>query len=132
MTFETGAARIGNARSRPNSSPSSLARGLRTVTTESSVWIFDLDNMRYLRLPKTEAPGHGSIPYTGEWDAFTRIEPNPPFIIVHRPVPFGTGALRQTGPVLHDTGDGPWPRDEEDDDTNARSTEGHPSSRSQT
>lgn len=84
---------------------------VRTVVTASSVWKFDLDLMRYLRFPRHEAPNDTGIPYTGEWDDFIRIETCGDRLIVHRPVPFGTGALRMTGQVITDTRPGPWPRE---------------------
>lgn len=90
---------------------------LRHVATENSVWIFDLELMRYLRLPKQEAPNvDAPIPYRDGWDEFTRIEPMGDRLMVHRPVPFGTGALRQTGPVLSDSAPGPWPIKETGDE----------------
>ena len=90
---------------------------LRRITTESSVWVFDLDNMRYQRFPAVEAPQPTNIPYTDGWDTFTRLEDmGNGHMMVHRPVPFGTGALRQTGIVVADTGQGNWPIVEEDED----------------
>lgn len=91
-----------------------MSMNLRTVTTERSVWIFDLDNMRYMRMPAQEAPIPSMVPYDGEWDEFTRLEDlGNGRMMVHRPVPFGEGCLRQTGVVTADTGEGHWPKDED-------------------
>lgn len=76
---------------------------LRTIVTENSVWKFDMELKRYLRFPRGEDPGiHAQIPYSAEWDEFTMLSRTGDRVMVHRPVPFGFGALRQTGPVEWD------------------------------
>ena len=87
---------------------------IRTIVTDNSVWKFDLGAMRYLRLPKSECPNPLSeVPYTGDWDDFTRIVPMGDRVMVYRPVPLGSGALRQTGAIEFDSHPGPWPLEEE-------------------
>jgi hypothetical protein len=81
----------------------------RRVTTAASVWIFDLDRNVYVRLPLNETPdSFSAVAYTGDWEPFTHLETiglsdEEYCLMVHRPVPFGTGALRKTGVVLEDT-----------------------------
>lgn len=114
--MKTAAAGMANARSSSKPSSSSLAGAqpnLRTVVTESSVWRFDLDGMIYVRLPKDEFDPQHPLPYTGEWEPYECIEPYGDRLVVHRPVPWGTGARRMTGPVWSDTHSGSWPRDVE-------------------
>lgn len=76
---------------------------LRTVVTSNSVWKFDLDLSRYVRFPRQEAPdAFASIPYTAEWEQYTHLQRFGPRILVHRPVPWGEGAMRMTGHVEWD------------------------------
>lgn len=78
---------------------------MRFVTTSSSLWMFDMANMLYSRVP-IDANRVGNIPYSGEWEPFEELEESPNnTIVVHRPVPWGRGARRETGYILHDTGD---------------------------
>lgn len=79
----------------------------RTVTTERSIWKFDLDRLEYCRIPATEVDEHPSIPYTNEWEPYEEIiecpmDPKGRSLIVVRPVPMGTGRLRQTGYIIED------------------------------
>lgn len=76
---------------------------IRTVTTDASVWKFDLDRMMFVRLPLNEKPVSSRVPYTGEWEPFTQICRNGKFLMVARPVPWGQGQWRETGNVLTDT-----------------------------
>lgn len=77
--------------------------GIRTVVTENSVWKFDTTLSRYVRFPRHEAPDPGTlIPYTAEWDTYSVLERHGDRIIVHRPVPWGEGALRMTGVIERD------------------------------
>lgn len=76
---------------------------LRTIVTESSVWKFDTELRRYMRFPRGEDPGTSSlVPYQDGWDEYVRLERMGDRVMVHRPVPFGTGALRQTGVIEWD------------------------------
>lgn len=82
--------------------------GIRRVVTANSVWTFDLVLNQYVRLPKDECPDpHTIIPYTGEWEPFDELEElvddRGRRILVHRPVPWGTGARRMTGDILWDS-----------------------------
>lgn len=77
--------------------------GIRTVITENSVWKFDTVLLRYIRFPRHEAPDPGTIiPYTSDWDAYIALERRGDRIIVHRPVPWGEGAVRMTGGIERD------------------------------
>jgi hypothetical protein len=77
--------------------------GIRTVVTENSVWKFDTTLRRYIRFPRREAPEPGTlIPYTADWDAYVALERHGDRIIVHRPVPWGEGAMRMTGGIESD------------------------------
>lgn len=77
---------------------------IRTVTTQSSVWTFDLDRMMYVRLPKGEDPHRATaIAYTGEWEPFIEIVRQGWKLLIVRPVPWNTGQWRETGYVLTDT-----------------------------
>lgn len=86
---------------------------LRTITTESSIWIFNLDGMLYVRMPKQEVLENPSIAYTNKWEPFTKLEMVDHFegkaVLVYRPVPYGTGALRRSGVIVEDSGEGNWP-----------------------
>lgn len=79
----------------------------RTVTTERSIWKFDLDRSEYCRIPRNDITEHPKIPYTHIWEPYEEIIECPEGIkarslIVVRPVPMGTGRLRQTGVILED------------------------------
>lgn len=77
---------------------------IRTVITESSVWKFDTIEKQYVRFPRTENPGQASnVPYTCTWEPYVDIIDEGEFLVVVRPVPFGTGQLRKTGPILYDS-----------------------------
>ena len=81
---------------------------LRTVTTENSIWKFDLDERLYCRTRRTVEPFPPLIQYTDDWEPYLDlVEPGVhPYgdntLLVVRPVPFGTGQLRRTGPILSD------------------------------
>lgn len=75
---------------------------IRTVVTENSVWKLDVALRRYVRFPRSEAPEKALIPYTCTWEPFTALERFHDRLIVHRPVPFGQGARRMTGPIEWD------------------------------
>lgn len=75
---------------------------LRRVETRNSVWIFDLDLERYVRLPRVEAPTFSVVEYTGLWEPYVKIEEMGDTLMVHRPVEWGKGQLRQTGPIISD------------------------------
>lgn len=80
---------------------------LRVVVTDASEWNFDYDTMMYLRSPR-EGEAESAVPYSGEWEPFEEIEElDDQFghrLLVHRPVPWGTGARRLTGDITSDTG----------------------------
>jgi hypothetical protein len=84
---------------------------IRTITTKRSIWKFDLDAMIYVRFPRGEAPPpvDTQILYTCVWEPFVAIQPEGDRVLVMRPVPWGTGAVRQTGCIESDTHPGPWP-----------------------
>lgn len=86
------------------SNPSTGAMKIKTAITENSIWKFDMELMRYVRFPRSECPDVATIiPYTNEWDEFTKVERMlDGTLMVHRPVPFGTGAFRNTSLVLED------------------------------
>lgn len=79
----------------------------RTVTTERSIWKFDLDRSEYCRIPATDITEHPKIPYTHTWEPYEEIIECPEDVehrslIVVRPVPMGSGRLRRTGIILED------------------------------
>lgn len=81
---------------------------IRTVTTENSVWVFDLDNELYRRVRRTDEPFPALITYSGEWEPYVElIEPGDhdfgdERLLVIRPVPFGEGRMRLTGYISDD------------------------------
>lgn len=81
---------------------------IRIVTTESSIWTFDLERNLYKREP-TNSPTYLSdetIPYTNEWEPFVTLIEDHAFgedrLLVVRPVAVGGGAMRVTGHILRD------------------------------
>ena len=85
-----------------------MSLDIRQVETLNSIWFFNVDASTFLRLPKSEAPDPGTqIPYHGEWEEYvslSRIETTDGYyMLVERPVPFGTGQWRATSLVLSDS-----------------------------
>lgn len=59
--------------------------------------------MSAVRFPRGEAPDPGTvIPYTSKWEPYTGLERYGDRIVVHRPVPWGEGAMRMTGAIEWD------------------------------
>lgn len=83
--------------------------GIRRVETESSIWLFDVNQKLFNRLPRTEAPPQCEpILYTGSWEPYEDLIPTAdaegfPRLTVVRPVPWGTGQLRMTGRIIDDS-----------------------------
>ncbi len=77
--------------------------GIRTIVTTHSIWKLDVTLRRVLRLPRHEAPDAGTlVPYTSQWEPYTGLERYANRVIVHRPVPWGEGAMRMTGAIEWD------------------------------
>ena len=85
---------------------------IRTVTTENSIWKFDLDKQQYCRDHRADEPSPSIIKYTGVWEPYVAlVEPGiHPYgddaLLVIRPVPMGTGRMRRTGPIVSDVTEG--------------------------
>lgn len=47
---------------------------LRTILTDSSVWIFNFTDMTFNRSPRIEGGNHPYVQYTGEWMPFFCVE----------------------------------------------------------
>lgn len=82
------------------------------IKTGSSIWKFDILRKKYLRnsLPNSYPPGAMTLPYSPGWDDFvsicedyillSSIHTPTNRIVVVRPIPFGQGQIRVTGPVV--------------------------------
>lgn len=86
---------------------------MRTVLTESSLWIFDEENQLYIRMARDEAP-RSTVKYTVGWEPYLAlVEPGEYHeelinefdnrIYVIRPVQHGTGRHRRTGEIEYDS-----------------------------
>lgn len=76
---------------------------IRTVVTANSIWRFDVVERQYVRLPCAEDGGrHPTIAYTCEWEPYLALYRVRDRLLVHRPVPYGTGAQRLTGAIEWD------------------------------
>jgi hypothetical protein len=83
----------------------------RIVITDASEWGFDTALKKYYRAPRAEPTGpSGPVAYTGEWEPYDDLIPvvtgandDVHHLVVVRPVPWGEGQLRQTGPIVSDT-----------------------------
>lgn len=77
---------------------------IRTVISDASTWKFDLERMMYVRFPNDENPGNDSaIRYSDKWEPFIQVCRNGMYLMVVRPVPWGTGQWRETGRLISDT-----------------------------
>lgn len=75
---------------------------IRTITTRNSIWKFDLERKQYSRSSNSEVSTHPNIPYTDEWEPFEEIIESATYVTVIRPVPMGSGRIRQTGEIFSD------------------------------
>lgn len=46
---------------------------LRTILTDSSIWIFNFNSMTFNRSPRTEGGTHPHVQYTGDWRMFDSL-----------------------------------------------------------
>lgn len=63
------------------SSPMDSKQEIVQLRTDNSIWLVDISNQRYVRLPKEEGSVHLSnfttVPYTGAWEEFESLTAEP-------------------------------------------------------